>query len=76
MRHIKQDTLLKNTFFFKNTFFSSTILEWNKLDPSFRNLATYNVFKYSILKFIGPSPNKIFQCHNAKGIKLVTRLRT
>ena len=22
-----------------------------------------------------PSPNKIFQCHNPKGIKLLTRLR-
>ena len=61
--------------FFKNTFFPSTILEWNKLDPSLRNSASYNVFKNSILKFIRPSPNKIFQCHNPKGIKLVTRLR-
>ena len=61
--------------FFKNTFFPSTILEWNKLDPSLRNSASYNVFKNSILKFIRPFPNKIFQCHNAKGIKLVTRLR-
>ena len=61
--------------FFKNTFFQATILEWNKLDPSLRNSTSYNVFKNSILKFIRPSPNKIFQCHNPKGIKLVTRLR-
>ena len=61
--------------FFKNTFFPSTILEWSKLDPSLRNSPSYNVFKNSILKFIRPSPNKIFQCHNPKGIKLVTRLR-
>ena len=61
--------------FLKNTFFSSTNLEWNKLDPSLQNSASYNVFKNSILKFIRPSPNKIVQCHNPKGIKLVTRLR-
>ena len=61
--------------FLKNTFFPSTILEWNKLDPSLRNSASYNVFKNSILKFIRPSPDKIFQCHNPKEIKLVTRLR-
>ena len=61
--------------FFKNTFFPSTILEWNKLDPSLQNSTSYNLFKNSILKFIRPSPNKIFQCHNPKGIKLVTRLR-
>ena len=60
--------------FLKNTFFSSTNLEWNKLDPSLRNSASYNVFKNSILKFIRPSPNKIVQCHKPKGIKLVTRL--
>ena len=61
--------------FFKNTFFPSSILEWNKLDVSLRNSASYNVFKNSILKSIRLSPNKIFQCHNPKGIKLVIRLR-
>ena len=40
-----------------------------------RNSASYNVFKNNILKFIRPSPNKIFQCHNPKGIKLVSRLK-
>ena len=45
--------------FFKNTFFPSAIIEWNKLESP----------------FIRPSPNKSFQCHNPKGIKLVTRLR-
>ena len=60
--------------FFKNTFFPSTILEWNKLDPSLRNSTSYNVFKNSILQFIRPSPKNIFQCHNPKGIKLLTRL--
>ena len=61
--------------FFKNTFFPSAILEWSKLDPSLQNSASYNVFKKSILKFIRPSSNKIFQCHNSKGIKSVTILR-
>ena len=61
--------------FLKNKFFQSAILEWNKLDPSLRNSASYNAFKNNILKFIIPSPKKIFHCHNPKGIKLVTRLR-
>ena len=59
---------------YKNTFFPSTILEWNKLDPSLQNSASY-VFVNSILEFIRPSSKKIFQCHNPKGIKLATRLR-
>ena len=51
------------------------MLEWNNLDPTFGNSASYNFFRNSILAFIRPSPNKIFQCHNPKGIKLITRLR-
>ena len=46
--------------FFKNIFFPSTILEWNKLDPSLRNSPSCNVLKNSILKFIRPFPNKNF----------------
>ena len=78
MGHIKQGTLLiylSKHNFFKNTFFPSTVFEWNKLDPSLQNSASYNVFKNSVLKFIRPSPDKIFQCHNPKEIKLVTRPR-
>ena len=61
--------------FFKNTFFSSTLIEWNKLDPAFRNSASFNSFKESILKFIRPAPNNIFQCQNPKEMKYLTRLQ-
>ena len=51
-RHLANITSLSFKHnFFKNTFFPSTILEWNKLDPSLRNSASYNVFKNSILKY-------------------------
>ena len=45
------------------------------VDPSLQNSASYNVFKNNILNFMRPFPNKIFQSHNSKGIKLVARLR-
>ena len=61
--------------FFKNNFFPSTIIEWNKRDPATGNSTSFNSFKESILKFIRPAPNTIFQCHNPKGIKYLTRLR-
>ena len=54
--------------------FQSGIIEWNKLGPSLQNSAGYNLFKNSMLKYTRPSPNKIFQYHNQKGFKLVTRL--
>ena len=61
--------------FFKNSFFPSTIIEWNKLDPHLRKSENFSVFKSNILKFIRPSPNSVYNCHNPRGICLITRLR-
>ena len=61
--------------FLKNAFFPSTIIEWNKLDHNIRNSSSFNIFRKSILKFIRPSANSLFNCHNPKGIKFITRLR-
>ena len=61
--------------FFKNSFFPSTIIEWNKLDTNLRNSSSYSNFKKGILQFIRPAPNNVFDCHNPQGIKYVTRLR-
>ena len=59
--------------FFKNSFFPSTIIEWNNLDHNIRNSSSFNNFKRSILKFIRPSANSFFNCHNSKGIKFIIR---
>ena len=64
-----------NHILFKNSFFPSTIIEWNNLDPKLRNSDTYRTFKNTILKFLRPSPNSVFKCHNPQGIKFPTRLR-
>ena len=34
-----------------------------------------NVFNNSLLNFIRPSGNSVFNCHNPSGVKLLTRLR-
>ena len=60
--------------FFKNSFFPSTLIEWNKLDPNIQSAASLNIFKKSLLKFIRHSPNSVFNCHNCKGIKYLTRI--
>ena len=54
--------------FFKNSFFPSVIIKWNKLDPSLQRCDRYNVFKSNILKFIRSS-NSFFDCHSPIGIK-------
>ena len=61
--------------FFKNSFFPSTINEWKNLDPDIRNSEVVGFFKIKILKFIWPKPNSIYNYHNPKRIRLVTRLR-
>ena len=61
--------------FFKNSFFPSTIIEWNNLDPTLRNSKSFVDFKNSILKFIRPSPSNVFNCNNYKSIRLTMRLR-
>ena len=60
--------------YFKNSFFSSAISEWNKLDLNIRNSASLNPFKKKLLNFIRPCANSIFDIHNPLGIKLLTRL--
>ena len=61
--------------FFKNSYFPSTIIEWNKLDSGIRNLKTLNIFKSKILNFIRPTASSIFGCHNPMWLKLLTRIR-
>ena len=67
--------LKQDIFFLKNCFFPSTILEWNKFDHNIRNSSSFSIFRKSILNFIRPCPNSLFNCHNPKGIKFIARLR-
>ena len=61
--------------YFRNSFFPSTVIEWNKLDNNIRNSESVSAFKKQILKFIRPSLNSTFIEHNPHEIKLLTRLR-
>ena len=61
--------------YFRNSFFPSSIVEWNKLSREVRNSENIRIFKKRILEFIRPSPNSIFDIYNPYGIKLLTRLR-
>ena len=61
--------------FLKNSFFLSTIIEWNNLYHKIRNSSRFNIFSKSILNFIRPSANSLFNSHNSKEIKFITRLQ-
>ena len=59
---------------FKNTFFPSTIIEWNKLDLTIRNAESFGIFKRNILNFIRPIRRSFFNCYNHKRNRPMTRL--
>ena len=61
--------------FFQNSFFPSVLIEWNKLDQNICNSENLNIFNKMFFKFIRPSGNSVFKCHNPKGVKLLTRRR-
>ena len=71
---------MQNIPFFKrrqsinNFFVPSTIIEWSKVNHNIRNSSNFNIFRKIILKFIRPSANSLFNCHNPKGIKFITTL--
>ena len=69
------DSFRCRTDFFKNSFFPFSLSEWNKLDPQVRNIESFMSFRKSLLNFIRPSENSIFNIHNPIGIKLLSRLR-
>ena len=60
--------------FFKNTFFLSTIIKWNKLDQKIKNYKSIETLKKRILSFVSPSTNSTFNCYNPRVLKLLSRL--
>ena len=61
--------------FFRNSFFLSAVIEWNKSGLNIRNSKSLNIFKKSLLKFMRPFGSSVFSCHNLRGVKSPTRLR-
>ena len=60
-----------NTNYFMNTFFPSTITEWNKLDLSIRKSASLNIFKSRLLRFVRPLENCVFTCHTSQELSIL-----
>ena len=63
-----------NHNYFKNSFFPSSIIEWNKLSLEIRNSHNLNIFKKCLLRIVRPNASSIFNVHNKKGLKFLSRL--
>ena len=44
-------------------------------NDSLVNSGSFLIFKKNILPFLRPAANSVYNCHNPKGIKLITGLR-
>ena len=60
---------------FSNSFFPYCIKEWHNLNLEIRQTKSLVQFKRSILQFIRPVQNSIFDVSDNEGVKLLTRLR-
>ena len=61
--------------FFRNSFFPSAIIGWDKLNHDIHNSSFLNVFKLPLLKFVKPVANSVFEINYPYGLKLLARLR-
>ena len=69
-----------NYYFFKNKYFPSTFIEWDKLDfpnilQEIRFSLLYPMFKKQILEFIRPFTNSIFNICSSVRLNYLTRLQ-
>ena len=60
---------------FESSFFPYCAEAWGNLSEELRNINSINTFKSSILNFVRPTENSVFEVHDIKGVKLLTRLR-
>ena len=51
------------------------IKTWRNLSEELRNINSINKFKSSILNFVSSTETSVFEVHDIKGVKLLTRLR-
>ena len=71
--HIPQFFCRTNAF--SNSFFPSSIKNWNETDYIITQSKSFTSFRNSLLKMIRPIPNSIFDACDPVGIQLLTRLR-
>ena len=60
---------------FRYSYFSYTILVWNKLDMQIRRPESFLSFKNSLLKIGRQTAKPTYNIHNPIGLKFLTRLR-
>ena len=71
---VASNLLICQTELFLNSFLPFTISEWNKLDPGYKKVETYSLFRKNLLA-LRPIEDSIYSIYDPLGIKLLHRLR-
>ena len=68
-------TFPARTKIFESSFFPHYAEAWGNLSKELRNINSINAFKTSILNFLRPRENSVFEVYHINGVKLLTCLR-
>ena len=60
---------------FESSFFPYCAETWGNLSEELKNINSINTFKSSILNYVRPTENSVFDVYDIKDVKLLTRLR-
>ena len=61
--------------YFKNSFITHVVREWNRLSTEICNSTSCQEFRKSLSSFIKPTCSALFSIHHPVGVKLLVRLR-
>ena len=60
---------------FSHTYFHNILVEWNALDKDIRKSNTLGEFQGKLLAKIRPSKKSVFEVHDIRGLRCLTKLR-
>ena len=60
---------------FKNSYFPSTLSDWQKSDETIIKSKSISIFKSRVLSFIRPLESNVYHIFDPIGLKFLTRLR-
>ena len=76
LRHPNTYSVMRSrNVYFKNSFISYVVREWNRLSTEIRNSTSCQQFRKSLLSFIKSTCSSFFSIHHPVGVQLLVRLR-
>ena len=76
LRHVNEyEPIIHKTVRFSHTYFHNVLAVWNALENDIRESNTLGVFKGKLLAKIRPNKKSVFEVHDIRGVRCLTKLR-